>query len=313
MLGFVLVFFAYVCLSLQNVLIRIIFAPSSVLDWLTLGGWASPTIGHSLLVLLLRSVFMLPLMIVIAPTLYPPTKQDLKQLVTAGKRPILWKTIASSAFLFLALALLFISFSQVSAGIGTALFLIHPAVTVLLAWQIFGDRPTPLRFVVIVAVFVGSFLVAPGFMGTADSNILLGVGAGLAAGAAYAIQTVLAQICIEDVHPVPFTIANLLVMFALSGMGTLWFQINIAPSAWTPIWVTGLIGAVLTLAGQLLINFGIQVSNASLASLVGASNPALTALFAWLLIQEALQGRQILGIVIVTLGVAALGIEQMRR
>lgn len=313
MLGFVLVFIAYVCLSLQNVLIRIIFAQSPIVDWLTLGGWASPTIGHSLLVLLLRSIFMLPLIMMIAPMLYPPTKQDLKQLVTAGSRPILLKTIASSSFLFLALALLFVSFSKVSAGIGTALFLIHPAVTVLLAWQIFGDRPTRLRFVVIVTVFAGSFLVAPGFVGAGDGTILLGVGAGLVAGGAYAVQAVLAQICFKEIHPVPFTVVSLLIMLLLSGVGTLWFQIDIEPSAWFPLWVTGLIGAVLTLAGQLLINFGIHMSNAALASLVGASNPVLTALFAWLLIQEVLQGRQVIGILIVTLGVAALGIEQMRQ
>ena len=311
MLGFVIILFAYVCLSLQNVLIRVFFASSSIFGWFSLGGWLSPSTGHSLLILFIRAIFMLPLMMAIAPILYPQSAQDLKQLASAHNYRLLLKILGSSCFLFLALALLFVAFSKVSAGIGTALFLIHPAITVLLAWQIFGERPTLLRFGVIITVFLGSFLVAPSFIGASDA--WLGVYAGLAAGGAYAVQGILAQMCFAQIHPVPFTVVSFFTMLVLSGLSMFLVDINVEPSAELPIWLAGFFCAVLTLIGQLLINFGIHLSNASLTSLIGASNPVLTALFAWLLIQEVLQGRQIAGILLVTLGVAALGIEQIRR
>ncbi len=313
MVGFNLVLLAYLCLSVQNVLIRVIFAESSIFGWFSLGGWLSPSIGHSLLILLIRTIFMLPLMIAIAPKLYPLTGQDLKKLAPSRNSPLLLKTVGSSCFLFLSLALLFVAFSKVSAGIGTALFFIHPAITVLLAWQIFGDRPTLLRFAVIITVFSGSFLVAPNFSSAMDNHTLLGVGAGLAAGGAYAVYGVLAQICFQEIHPVPFTVASLFIMLVLFIISIFLVNIDVEPTMWFPLWVASFVAAVLTLIGQLLINFGIHLSNASLTSLVGASNPALTALFAWLLIQEALQGRQIVGILFITLGVATLGIEQIRR
>ena len=312
MLGFILVLIAAVCLSIQNVLIRIFFAESAVLGWMNLGGWLSPSVGHSLLILFLRAIFMLPLMIAIAPTLYPQSTQDLKQLVTAGNYRLIANTVASNCLLFLALALLFVAFSQLSAGMGTTLFLIHPAITVLLAWQLFGDRPTLLRFAVVVTVFGGSFLVAPSLASGLDRGTLLGVAAGLAAGGTYAVHAVLAQICFRQLHPVPFTVVSMVITLALSSLSVLLIDIEVEPAAWMALWLASFVAAILTLTGQLLINFGIHLSNVSLASLVTASSPALAALFGWLLIQEVLQGRQIVGVLLVTLGVAALGIEQLR-
>lgn len=313
MLGFILVLFASICLSVQNILIRVFFSKSTILGWFTLGGWLSPTTGHSLLVLLIRAIFMLPLMIAIAPTLYPQSAQNLKQLTTSRNYSLVAKLVVSNCFLFLTLVLLFISFSKVSAGISTALFFIYPAITVLLAWQLFSDRPTLLRFAVVVIVFLGSLLVAPSLFDNANSDILLGVAASLAAGVVFAVHGILAEICLHEIHPVPFTVTSLLTVLVLSSISILLVNTDVEPSVWASIWIAGFVAAILTLLGQLLINFGIHLSNASITSIVTASSPALTALFDWLLIQEALQVRQIVGILLVTLGVAALGFEEIRR
>ncbi|MGB3293485.1 MAG: DMT family transporter [Phormidesmis sp.] len=60
----------------------------------------------------------------------------------------------------------------------------------------------------------------------------------------------------------------------------------------------------------ILNNFGIRYIGASLTALISASAPALTALFARISLQEALQPPQILGIGLVTVGVAALSLNR---
>jgi drug/metabolite transporter (DMT)-like permease len=56
-------------------------------------------------------------------------------------------------------------------------------------------------------------------------------------------------------------------------------------------------------------NFGIRLIGATSASMLAASNPALTVILAWLTIQETLKGWQLVGVVIVTLSVALLSRE----
>jgi drug/metabolite transporter (DMT)-like permease len=82
-----------------------------------------------------------------------------------------------------------------------------------------------------------------------------------------------------------------------------------AQLAWLPLWIGGLLSAIATFAGHLLNNFGIRLIGATSASMISASNPALTATLAWLTIQETLNGLQLIGVVIVTLSVALLSRE----
>jgi len=308
MLGFVLVFLGSICLAAQNVLLRVVFVNSLVFGVLPFGGFVAPSLGNSLLLLQLRAVVMLPLMVLLAPKLHATTWRNLKQLLHPQKRPLLIKSFVSSFSLFLSLALLFIALAKIPAGVATVLFFIHPAITAILAWRIFGDRPTWLRWVVLIIIFTGSFLVAPSLTTTADQDTLIGIGAALGAGVAYAIQGILAQICFREIHPVPFTVISCTVILVFSSISLLLVNIDVG-DVWSILWIVSLIAALLTLAGQLLYNFGIHLANAAIASIVAISNPTATAILAWVVIQEALQGRQILGVILVALGVGLLSQE----
>ncbi|MUL35083.1 DMT family transporter [Gloeocapsopsis dulcis] len=312
MLGFALVFIGSICLAAQNVLLRIVFVNNLVFGVLPFGGFVAPSLANSLLLLQLRAVFMLPLMVLLAPKLHATTWMNLKQLLYPQKRPLLIKSFISSFALFLSLALLFIALAKIPAGVATVLFFIHPAITAILAWRIFGDRPTWLRWVVLTIIFTGSFLVAPSLTTTADSDTLIGVGAALGAGVAYAIQGILAQICFREIHPVPFTVISCTVILVFSSISLLLVNIDVADLQLI-LWIVSLIAALLTLTGQLLYNFGIHLANAAIASIVAISNPTSTAILAWVIIQEALQGRQILGVILVALGVGLLSQEKSHK
>ncbi len=310
MLGFVLVLTGSLCLALQNVLVRLAFVKNPIFGVFSWGGFLAPSVANSLLLLQMRAVLMAVMMMAIAPKAYPNTRESLEQLITPAKRPLLLRTVASSVFMALALGFLFIALGQIPAGIATVLFFTHPAITVLLSWKFFGDRPTALRLAVVVAVFTGSFLIAPNFSTTPTSNTILGVLAALAAGICYSLQGILAQTCVGEIHPVPFTLVTFIVASLITSLSLFAIEIKISSDLWLTLWILCAVTALLTLAGQLFYNLGIRLSSAALVGIIGISNPTLTALLAWLIIQEALQGKQIFGVLLVILGIATLGLEK---
>jgi drug/metabolite transporter (DMT)-like permease len=158
-------------------------------------------------------------------------------------------------------------------------------------------------------VLLGSFLTMPHSSTATTSNSLIGIITGITSGIAYALYTVIAQKSFETLHPVPFTWISFATTLLLSTGSLLIWNLHDAQLAWLPLWIGGLLSAIVTFAGHLMNNFGIRLIGATSASMIGASNPALTVILAWLTIQETLQGLQLLGVVLVTLSVALLSRE----
>ncbi len=82
-------------------------------------------------------------------------------------------------------------------------------------------------------------------------------------------------------------------------------------NVWQGLIIGGVVLGVLTLCSYLLNNFAIRSAGAALASIIGTSGPALTALFAFFIIGEALTPKQILGMALVILGVGAMSFERL--
>lgn len=304
--GFLIVILGSLCLSAQNVLLRVIFSESSILGQFAWGGFLAPTPAHSLLILQMRSLLILPAMAVLSWRLHPGTGEVLRKLIQPQHRSLLVRSVVSSSFLFLALALLFMAIASIPAGVATVLFFIHPVITGLLAWKFFGSRPSLLRGVVTVGVLLGSILVAPGFSG-GSGNVVLGVGAALGASVSYSVQGILAQSCFGSIHPVPFTLINFIVMAVLSVLCLPLVTIEVPADTWGILWIISLFAAVLTLLGQLLYNIGIHLVSAASMAIVAVSNPMFTVMLAWVGLQEDLQLRQVLGVLLVIVSIFALG------
>jgi drug/metabolite transporter (DMT)-like permease len=300
-------------LAMQNVLLRVVFSQSSILGWFDWGGFLPPSLSNSLLMLHLRSILILPAVIVLSYRLYPATTQALKQLLQPEFRPTLRLSLISSSFLYLAMALLFVAIASIPAGVATVLFFMHPVITGLLTWVVLGSRPSRLRLVVTAGVMLGSLLVVPSFAGGAAESMGLGVGAALGASVAYSLQGVQAQICFRHIHPIPFTLINFAVMAFWSTLSLFFIQIEVPPERWAVLWGIGAVAAGLTLLGQLCYNIGIHLVRAASMSIVAVSNPVLTVALAWLLLQESLQGRQIFGMALVVVCIVALSQEQSRQ
>ena len=309
MLGFLIVLLASVFFCFQNVIVRVLFNEHTILGMFQTGGFVTPTLQNSFLLMFMRMLLVVPLMAFLAPKLYPPTWKDIGQLRNVEQRTLLLQSVGGGFLMYLYLVLLYISIGLIPTGIAMTLFFTYPVFTALFSWQLFGSRPTRFRWSVMGLVLLGSFLTMPHSHTTADGNSSIGIITGITSGIAYALYTVIAQKSFETLHPVPFTWISFATTLVLSSASLLILNVHDAQLAWVPLWIGGLFSAIATFVGHLLNNFGIRLIGATSASMIGASNPALTVILAWLTIQETLNGLQLVGVVIVTLSVALLSRE----
>lgn len=312
MFGFLVVLLSSVCFCFQNLIVRILFNQYELLGLVRVGGYVTPTLQHSFLLMFMRMLVVVPLMALLATQIYPATWKDIAQLTqirNSEHRQLLLQSLGCGVLMFLYLALIYISIGTIPTGIAITLFFTYPVFTAMFSWQLFGDRPTPLRWLVIGLVLIGSFLTMPHANMVSDRSSLIGVVTGIASGITYAFYTVFAQKSFEKIHPVPFTWLSFATALGLSGVSLLLLPIHDAQIAWTPMWIGAMLSAIATFGGHLLNNFGIRLIGATSASVVATSNPALTVILAWFAIQETLNNLQIFGVVVVTLSVGLLSRE----
>ncbi len=316
--GLVLVLISTAALSVHNVVVRLIGHESTVLGWLwggiTLGGFIKFGLGNSLLTLWLRMLVVLPLMVPVAMFLYPPVWRDIRTFVTAPDRRPLFNVVGSGAFLFLSQVLIYIAIDKIGPGPAVTILFMYPLVTVPLAWFLFGDRPTRLRWIVMFTILLGVIFTALHGL-TATGGSVSGGGAfiAIASGVAFAFYLICMQLGFKKLHPIPVTLIQFSTIFVLSSVIlTLPLDLGVQVDQPSGFILGGIVLGALTLVGYLTNNFGVRYMGAALASIVASSGPVVTALLAFLLINNPLKWVQIFGILLVTLGVGALSFERMK-
>ncbi len=309
MLGFLIVLLASTFFCVQNVVVRVLFNEHELFGVLSTGGFVTPTLQNSFLLMFMRTLVVVPLMAALATKLYTPTWKDLRQLKAIAHRHVLWQSVGCGVLMFLYLAMLYVAIGLIPTGIALTLFFTYPVFTAFFSWRIFGDRPSLFRWAVMVVILVGSALTMPPTEAAESSGRWLGIVMGIASGIAYASYTIVAQKSFEHIHPVPFTWVSFATTLLLSTVSLLIWPMPTAQLAWLPLWMGGLLSAVVTFAGHLINNFGIRLIGATSASMIGATNPALTVVLAWFAIQETLNAQQLAGVIVVTLSVALLSQE----
>ncbi|MGF1490929.1 MAG: DMT family transporter [Microcoleaceae cyanobacterium] len=310
MVGFLIVILAACFFCAQNLIVRILFNSSAIFGVFETGGFVTPTLQNSFLLLFMRMAVVVPLMSALNPRLYSRTWQEIGQLKQTEYRPLLLRAIAGGGFMFLYLALLYVSIGLIPTGIALTLFFTYPIFTALFSWKLFGDRPTSFRWIIMGVILLGSFLTIPQGQSVESSINPVGIALGFASGIAHAFYVVNAQKSFETFHPVPFTWINFMVALVLSTLSLLIGWNAVDEINWIPLWMGGLFSALVTFVGHVLNNIGIRQIGATSAAMIGSTNPVLTVIVAWLIIQETLDSSQIAGVVLVTLSVALLSQER---
>jgi drug/metabolite transporter (DMT)-like permease len=317
LLGFLLVLLSLLVLSFQNVFITLILNKSPVFGLFEQGGFISPGLGNSLLILWLRMLVVVPLMAILATVLYPQVWRDIQQFAQSKDWFLFIRVLGSGFFLFLSQVLIYLALGSISPGVAITIFFIYPVLTVLLGWVLFGVRLNLSRSIVIFSVLVGVVLIA---LPSSRAGDFSGMGVRSAAGSAiaFAFYVILAQTCAKKLNPVPLSWINFVLIlsfssFSLAGPFPESWRFDVAPTMWPSLLLSSLVLGGTTLVSYLLDNISIRMISAARASILGATVPALTALLAWVIIQSTLQLQQIFGMLLVTLGVTFLSVERLRR
>jgi drug/metabolite transporter (DMT)-like permease len=315
-IGFLLVLASSLLLAFQNIVIPILFNKSSLFGLFELGGLVVPSLGNSLLILWLRMLIVVPSLAGLITVLYPEVWRDIKQFLQSQDVPLFVNVLSSGFFLFLSQVLVYLALGTIAPGVAIAIFFVYPIFTMLLTWLLFGVRPTRFSNLLMFSVLVGFVLLTI----VEGSVKLSGVGITAAAGSAitFALYVLLAQTSGRKLHPMPLSWINFVLVLVFSSIAL----VAPLPEAWQPDVIPslfpGLLLGSLILGGTTIISFlcnniGIKMIDAARASVLGAIVPALTALLGLVIIQSTMQAEQIFGMLLVTLGIAALSIDRLRR
>lgn len=321
-MGFLLISVSTVVSSLYNVAIKGIFlTASNSLGELSTQQLILPTLGNIFLILMLRLLVVVPLMLLLSPILHPRIWQELEDLLTSLRananpsqnktKQALFLSVISGCLLFVSQVFIYVAIGEVTTGMAIALFFIYPVMSVFLSWFLFRERPNLLVTGSIAAVFCGELLILGNQSGM--NNISLGGTTAILAGIAFAIYLVVTRICATKLklHPVSSALIQFTTMLILSFIcliiplpSNLGLTIN--PSNALELVLSAFILGVLTLCGYLFNNFGIRKLGTHISSLIGATVPILTVIFAGLMLQESLNITQIIGVILVTVGASSI-------
>lgn len=334
--GFILIMLSVVASALYNVSVRaMFFQKSQIFGVFDVQQLIAPTLGNCFLILMLRMLVVVPLMLVMAPIMHQGIWNDIRGLVDSlrnnkGSAPlatpmpraitkqVLVLSLISGFFLFLSQVLIYLAIGTVATGVAISLFFIYPVISGFFGWLIFRndrERPTLSRVSAIACICFGQLLVLGS--NTSNPNISFGSTAAIVSGVTFAIYIVLTRICAARLHPVSFTLLNFTTMLLLCFVALIIplpanIGVQVNNTNFLELILSAFILGVLTLAGYVLNNLGIRKFGAIRSALIGACVPALTVLFAGLIIQENLELIQVIGVLVVTVGAAAFNIEKIR-
>jgi drug/metabolite transporter (DMT)-like permease len=334
--GFILIMLSVAASALYNVSVKaMFFQKSQIFGVFDVQQLIVPTLGNCFLILMLRMLVVVPLMLVMAPIMHQGIWNDIRGLVDSLRnnkssapnatpmpraitKQVLVLSLISGFFLFLSQVLIYLAIGQVATGVAISLFFIYPVISGFFGWLIFKndrERPTLSRVSAIACICFGQLLVLGS--NTSNPNISFGSTAAIVSGVTFAIYIVLTRICAARLHPVSFTLLNFTTMLLLCFVALIIplpanIGVQVNNTNFLELILSAFILGVLTLAGYVLNNLGIRKFGAIRSALIGACVPALTVLFAGLIIQENLELIQVIGVLVVTVGAAAFNLEKIR-
>lgn len=313
-LGVVLILFSTLTLALHHVVVQIISTQGNLFgnSSLIVGGYINLNMfSTALLLLWVRMIAIVPLMAWLSGVLYPAVWRDVRSLFAAKDRRILWSLVGSGIFLLLSQVFLYIAIGTTTPAIAVTLSSVYPLAIMPLSWLLFGDRPTRLRVVAMLILVAGLGFTLFAAAITPSSE---GIVAALISGTTLALYLVAMMIINRrKINPVPISLVQNATAFVLSSLFLIGVGTKTAPTNWPGLIAGGLILGGLTIVSYALNDFGSRILGAARATIIASSVPILTALLAFVILPAAnsLSLGQIIGILLVTMGTAALSFDRI--
>lgn len=250
---------------------------------------------------------LLPLVLAISPRLMVVSQAQLGYLLGYG------------GLLAVLNALWTLSVAMNGAAVATVLVYSSAAFTAILGWLILDEHISRITFVSVVLTIFGCVLVAGAFNPAAWHLSGQGFAIGILSGVSFAAYSVMGRIASQRKLN-PWTTLGYTFFFAavfLLGMNLL--PPGVLPGTVqsskelllleTPLegWaILFLLAAVPSLGGFGLYMISLSRLPSSVVNLIATSEPAFTAVFAWILLGERLSATQICGAILIMTGVVVL-------
>ncbi|MBN1149313.1 MAG: EamA family transporter [Anaerolineales bacterium] len=212
-----------------------------------------------------------------------------------------------------------------SAAVATVLAYSSAAFTALLGWRLLGERLDWAKLLAVALCLVGCALVSGALEKGAWRANWLGVLTGVLSGLGYAVYSLMGRSAAQRGLN-PWTI----VLYTFSFAALFLLAFNLLPggllpgaavrpaellwlgNAWAGWGVLLLLAAGPTLAGFGMYNASLALLPSSVANLILTLEPPFTAVIAYFLLGERLDGVQILGSLLILAGVAFLRVYEGR-
>ncbi|MDZ7704034.1 MAG: DMT family transporter [Trueperaceae bacterium] len=195
-----------------------------------------------------------------------------------------------------------------SGGVSLAFILLYsaPAFVAVTAWLLLGETLTPRKLALLGVTMLGVVLVSQG-SGSGVTISPLAVFWGLLAGLSYASYYIFGKWILKRYAPVTI-FAIILPMGALG----LWPLVEFSPKSMA-VWLTiGLLALVSTYAAYLIYYTGLQLVEASRASLVATIEPVVAAGLAAVVFGERLGTLGLVGGALIIVGALLASLPERR-
>lgn len=246
-----------------------------------------------------RAVFGLPLLVLVA----------LAERRRFGPLPGRARRYAAVAGVFFAGDLLFWhhTIEAVGAGLATVLGNLQVLVVGVVAWLVFGERPSRSTLFALPIVLVGVVLIS-GLVGTGayGEDPALGVALGVLTALCYAGYLLLIRIGGRDLRrpagPVAIGTAATAVVGLMAGTAT--GDLDLAPPLESLAWLA-VLGVTAQSIGYLCISISLPRLPAVITSIILLAQPVMTVGLSMVLLGERPSIAQLAGVVLVIGGIAA--------
>lgn len=289
--GILLALLGAVCFSTKAVFVKLAYRDTEV---------------DAISLLALRMIFSLPFFVISAAV--SSSKQDNVRFTTRQ-----WIQVALVGCLgyYISSLLDFLGLQYVSAGIERLILFIYPTLVLLMSGVIFKVRIKPIQWLALGITYIGlfaAFISEVDVQSAQNKNFLLGSLFIFICAFTYAAYIVGSGRLIPIVGAAKFN--SYAMSFASIGV-LLHFFITSEVSLWSfslPVYVYGFLMAVLsTVIPSYLVVEGIKRIGSDNAAIVGSIGPVSTIVMAYFFLQETVSGLQLLGTVLILVGVLLVG------
>lgn len=204
--------------------------------------------------------------------------------------------------------------AAVGAGLATVLGNLQVIVVGIVAWLLFGERPSRAILAALPIVLLGVVLISGVVGGGAyGSAPAVGVVLGLCTALCYSAYLILIRRGGRDPRrPAgPVAVATMSIVVVAAAVGLFMGDLDLTPAPASLAWLA-LLGITSQSAGYLLISISLPRLPAVVTSIILLAQPVMTVILAMVLLGETPSATQLLGVALVIGGIAAATVPLAR-